>query len=212
MRSSLNVKTLYADQLKRTLDVVLALAAIAVFWPVMLLFAILISVDGGPVLFRHERIGQHGKKFNCLKFRTMILGAADCLEEYFIYNPDERHEWETRQKLCFDPRITAIGKFLRRTSIDELPQFFNVLRGDMSMVGPRPVTDAELCRYSDKCDLYQSVRPGITGIWQISGRNDVSYQARVEMDERYSREHSLRGDIIILLRTPQAVFAKTGAH
>jgi exopolysaccharide production protein ExoY len=206
------MRYVHSEALKRLFDVVFAFLAILILSPLMSIAAVLIAMDGGPILFRHSRIGLHGKTFNCLKFRTMILGASDCLAEYLAYNPDERLEWEANQKLAFDPRATAIGKFMRRTSIDELPQLFNVLFGDMSLVGPRPVTGGELARYGDKSALYLAVRPGITGIWQISGRNDVSYQTRVEMDVRYCREHSLFGDIAILIRTPRAVLARTGAH
>lgn len=197
---------------KRVSDVVLASLALLVLWPLFLLIAALVATDGGPILYRHGRVGKDGAAFDCLKFRTMILGATECLDEYLAYHPSERAEWDSAQKLTFDPRVTAVGRVLRRTSMDELPQFFNVLVGDMSLVGPRPVTSPELAYYGETADLYRSVRPGITGLWQISGRNDVSYDERVEFDARYVKERSFWGDMDILLRTPRVVFSRTGAR
>ena len=197
---------------KRITDIILASFALLILWPVFLLIAALVATDGGPIFFRHRRIGKNGVGFDCLKFRTMILGATECLEEYLAYHPSEREEWERAQKLSFDPRTTAVGRMLRTSSFDELPQFFNVLVGDMSLVGPRPVTRSELAFYGDKVDLYLSVRPGVTGLWQISGRNDVSYENRVELDARYVREQSFWRDFMILLRTPRVVLSKTGAR
>ena len=197
---------------KRVTDIILATFALLILWPVFLLIAALVATDGGPVFYRHRRIGKDGVAFDCLKFRTMILGATECLEEYLAYHPSEREEWERAQKLSFDPRTTAVGRMLRTSSFDELPQFFNVLVGDMSLVGPRPVTRSELAFYGDKVELYRSVRPGITGLWQISGRNDVSYEERVELDARYVREQSFWCDLMILMRTPRVVLSKTGAR
>lgn len=197
---------------KRVVDLVFATLAIIALSPLFILIAALVSTSGGPVLYRHARIGKNGKSFDCLKFSTMIPGATECLEEYLSYHPQARAEWESTRKLTFDPRATAVGNLLRRTSLDELPQLFNVLMGDMSLVGPRPVTAPELNYYGDKADLYRSVRPGITGLWQISGRNDVSYEQRVALDARYVREQSLWRDISILLRTPRVVLARTGAR
>ncbi len=197
---------------KSIMDIVVASLALLVLSPLFVLIAILVATNGGSVLYRHPRVGKNGKMFNCLKFSTMIMGATECLEEYLSYHPDARDEWESSRKLTFDPRTTAIGRLLRRTSLDELPQLFNVLAGDMSLVGPRPVTQPELAYYGDKADLYRSVRPGITGLWQVSGRNDVSYDQRVALDARYVREQSFWRDVAILLRTPRVVLARTGAH
>ncbi len=198
---------------KRTYDIVLALWGLVTALPVFAIIAVLVALDGGPVLYSHQRIGKNGRSFGCLKFRTMILGAEECLEEYLTYNPDERQEWEQHQKLMFDPRTTAIGQFLRRTSLDELPQLFNVLVGDMSFVGPRPVTQGELSHfYGRKARFYTSVRPGITGPWQISGRNEIGYSQRVQLDTRYAIRHSLMNDLVILMRTPAAILSGRGAR
>jgi exopolysaccharide production protein ExoY len=205
-------RRLLGCMVKRVMDLVFATLAIIVLSPLFILIAALVSTSGGPVLYRHARIGKNGKSFDCLKFSTMIPGATECLEEYLSYHPQARAEWESSRKLTFDPRATAVGRLLRRTSLDELPQLFNVLMGDMSLVGPSPVTAPELHDYGDKAELYRSVRPGITGLWQISGRNDVSYEQRVALDARYVREQSLWRDIAILLRTPRVVLARTGAR
>jgi lipopolysaccharide/colanic/teichoic acid biosynthesis glycosyltransferase len=197
---------------KRTTDVILVILGLLVLWPLFLLIATLVATDGGPVLYRHRRIGMDGASFDCLKFRTMILGAGECLDEYLAYHPAEREEWESARKLTFDPRTTAVGRLLRRTSLDELPQLFNVLAGDMSLVGPRPVTSPELTYYGDSAGLYRAVRPGITGLWQISGRNDLSYEQRVDLDARYVKKQGFWRDIGILLKTPQVVLSRTGAR
>ena len=197
---------------KRVTDVILASFALLILWPLFLVIAALVATDGGPILYRHRRVGKDGVPFDCLKFRTMILGATECLDEYLAYHPAERAEWESTRKLSFDPRTTAVGRLLRKTSMDELPQFFNVLTGDMSLVGPRPVTPSELAFYGEKADLYRSVRPGITGLWQISGRNDVSYDERVDLDATYVREQGFWRDLGILLRPPRVVLSRTGAR
>lgn len=198
---------------KRTCDIVLAFAGIVLALPLFMAIALLVALDGGPVFYSHQRIGKNGRSFGCLKFRTMILGAQECLEEYLSYNPDERQEWEHHQKLMFDPRTTAVGLFLRKSSLDELPQLFNVLVGDMSFVGPRPVTQAELSHfYGRKARFYTSIRPGITGPWQISGRNEIGYSQRVMLDTRYALRHSFLNDLVILIRTPAAILSGRGAR
>ena len=196
---------------KRILDVVGSLALILVSSPIFLIVALFVALDGGPVFFRHTRIGQKGERFGCLKFRTMILGAEACLIEYLEHHPDAKAEWQDHQKLEFDPRITPIGRILRATSLDELPQLFNILRGEMSLVGPRPVTKDELSRYGNAANHYLAVRPGLTGPWQISGRNDVGYDERVALDHAYVSDLSLFRDLIILFRTPSAVLSRRGA-
>ncbi len=197
---------------KRIFDVTLALALLVVIAPLLLVIAVLVSLDGGPILYRHSRVGRGITPFDCLKFRTMIVDADHCLTEYLGHHPKASDEWARDQKLMFDPRITPIGKVLRRTSFDELPQIFNVLRGEMSLVGPRPVTSAELARYKEHVGAYASVLPGITGLWQVSGRNDVSYQRRVELDVDYVRRQTLLLDLIILARTPRVILSSTGAR
>ena len=198
--------------IKRVIDIIGSLALLVLFSPLFLIVALMVSLDGGPVFYRHKRIGRDGKPFGCLKFRTMILGAEACLNEYLSYHPEQRREWEQDQKLAFDPRVTAIGNVLRRLSLDELPQLVNVLVGEMSLVGPRPVTEGELKHYGSAASAYLAVRPGLTGPWQVSGRNDVSYATRVAMDEAYVRNFSLWNDIVILLRTPGVVLSKKGAR
>jgi Undecaprenyl-phosphate galactose phosphotransferase WbaP len=198
--------------IKRLIDIIGSLALLVLFSPLFLVVALMVSLDGGPVFYRHKRIGRDGKPFGCLKFRTMILGAEACLNEYLSYHPEQRREWEQDQKLAFDPRVTAIGNVLRRLSLDELPQLVNVLVGEMSLVGPRPVTEGELKHYGAAASAYLAVRPGLTGPWQVSGRNDVSYATRVAMDEAYVRNFSLWNDIVILLRTPGVVLSKKGAR
>ena len=198
--------------IKRVIDIIGSLALLVLFSPLFLVVALMVSLDGGPVFYRHKRIGRDGKPFGCLKFRTMILGAEACLNEYLSYHPEQRREWEQDQKLAFDPRVTAIGNVLRRLSLDELPQLVNVLVGEMSLVGPRPVTEGELKHYGAAASAYLAVRLGLTGPWQVSGRNDVSYATRVAMDEAYVRNFSLWNDIVILLRTPGVVLSKKGAR
>lgn len=197
---------------KRGIDLVGAAVLCVVLAPVFLIVSLLVALDGGPVFYRHRRVGRFGVPFGCLKFRTMILGADQCLNEYLLYHPQAEHEWMCEQKLQFDPRITPIGRFLRRTSLDELPQLVNVLSGDMSLVGPRPVTEGELRHYGAATADYLSVRPGITGLWQISGRNDVSYARRVALDQAYVATLSLWRDLVILFKTPAVVFSKRGAR
>ena len=196
---------------KRLFDVVVALSLLIAFLPVMAVISVLIAIDGGPVFYSHPRIGKNGRAFGCLKFRTMILGADECLEEYLSYHPDAHREWLVSRKLLFDPRTTTIGRVLRKTSLDEVPQLVNVVIGDMSLVGPRPVTEDELVQYGASEAAYKSIRPGITGPWQIGGRNSVSYERRVQFDVEYVRRQSFVGDLLILIRTPAAVFLRRGA-
>nr|WP_158811710.1 sugar transferase [Beijerinckia sp. L45] len=197
---------------KRTIDVVLASLLLLLLAPLMLIIALLVAIDGGPVLFSHERLGSGLQTFGCLKFRTMILGAEPCLSEYLGYHPLAMDEWKARQKLDFDPRITPIGGFLRRTSLDELPQLVNVICGNMSLVGPRPITMKEAVRYGDDLSLYARVRPGITGLWQVSGRNDIGYETRVALDGQYVRSRTIIMDAIILAATPRIVLSRQGAR
>ncbi|WP_112662534.1 sugar transferase [Microvirga flavescens] len=197
---------------KRAFDIVSSALLLFLALPLFAVIALFVAMDGGPVFFAHKRIGRGGKVFGCLKFRTMILDAEGCLNEYLSHHPHAAIEWQREQKLNFDPRVTAIGRFLRSSSLDELPQLINVLLGDMSLVGPRPVTSSELTHYGSSVEFYKSVRPGITGLWQVSGRNDVGYATRVALDERYVREWNLALDASILLRTPMVVLSRQGAR
>jgi exopolysaccharide production protein ExoY len=186
---------------KRVLDCVIAVLVFIVSLPIFLTLALLVAMDGGPVIYRHKRIGREGQQFDCYKFRTMIVGAHDLFDEFLAYHPSVVAEWEEAQKLDFDPRITSTGRFLRRTSLDEMPQLLNVIRGEMSLVGPRPVTKPELQRYGAHASEYLTVRPGLTGFWQVSGRNRLSYAERVALDVRYIRTRSIWFDTVILFRT-----------
>jgi lipopolysaccharide/colanic/teichoic acid biosynthesis glycosyltransferase len=164
------------------------------------------------VLFAHYRVGRDGKLFRCMKFRSMLRDSEQVLAQLLRDDPQARAEWARDQKLADDPRITSVGQFLRRSSLDELPQLLNVLRGEMSLVGPRPITVSELTRYGSVRWHYLSVRPGITGLWQVSGRNNTSYEERVALDRHYVEQRSWIGDIGILLRTVRVVVLREGAR
>jgi undecaprenyl-phosphate galactose phosphotransferase len=197
---------------KRACDIVVSTLGLFVLSPVFITLAMLIKLDGGTVFFNHPRIGRHGTMFSCIKFRSMAVDSDSVLKAHLAACPQARREWERTHKLKHDPRVTRIGAFLRRTSLDELPQLLNVLKGDMSLVGPRPIVAGEITRYSGDIDYYHSVRPGITGLWQVSGRNDVSYEQRVHMDSWYVRNWSLWHDIAILLKTLPALIKCNGAY
>ena len=191
---------------KRVADSVLAGAAIAAFFPLLLLLCVAVKLSSpGPVLYGHERIGPRGKPFRCWKLRTMVCDGDAVLAAHLAADPDAQREWEETRKLTNDPRVTALGRVLRTYSVDELPRLINVLCGEMSFVGPRPVVLDELERYGPYVQAYLSARPGITGLWQTSGRSDTSYEYRVALDDRYVREWSFAADIRILLRTVPVV-------
>jgi exopolysaccharide production protein ExoY len=168
------------------------------------------AVMGGPVMFSHRRIGCNGIPFECYKFRTMVSDAEAILDRYLAENPDAAEEWSRTRKLRHDPRVTTLGQFLRKTSLDEIPQLFNVLRGEMSCVGPRPIIAGELAMYGPHAPEYLCARPGMTGMWQVSGRNDVEYEQRVKLDSTYVCNWSLGIDLLILLKTIPAVLSSRG--
>lgn len=198
---------------KRIFDVIIASITLIVFLPLFAFVVLLLKLtDPGPVIFRHIRVGQGGRRFACFKFRSMVLDSDKVLKTLLESDPAARKEWDRTQKLANDPRITPVGKFLRQSSLDELPQLINVIRGDMSLVGPRPIVPSELTRYGDKLSLYLQARPGITGIWQVSGRNDCGYDRRIEMDANYVRNWRFSTDFVILLRTLGAVLAQRGSY
>ncbi len=199
------------DVIKHVIDFTVAPLALLFISPVFLIIAILIALDGGPVLFSHVRVGQNGKPFRCLKFRSMVVRSDAVLREHLSADQQAADEWSQFQKLSVDPRITRIGAVIRKWSLDELPQLLNVLRGEMSLVGPRPVTQYEwMERYGPYRDLVASVRPGITGAWQVSGRSMVSYEERVALDVDYVINRSLATDLGILLKTFPTVVLGTG--
>jgi Undecaprenyl-phosphate galactose phosphotransferase WbaP len=194
-------------------DVVVCAIGMVVAIPLGILFAVLIMVTSrGSPIYGHERIGRAGRRFTVWKFRTMVKDADRVLERHLDEHPELRQEWEQEHKLRNDPRVTAVGRFLRATSLDELPQFWNVIRGEMSLVGPRPIVEAEVFRYRDMFDLYLQVRPGISGLWQVSGRSDTTYDERVALDVAYVRNWSVWLDVWILLRTVRAVIRGKGAY
>ncbi|WP_374350068.1 sugar transferase [Chitinimonas sp.] len=199
-------------RLKRIVDLVLAICALLILSPFMALISILLMMEGGSVCFSHVRVGRAGVTFKCLKFRTMLPNAEARLAEYLASNPGAKLEWEREFKLKHDPRVTRLGNLLRKSSLDELPQLWNVLRGDMSLVGPRPIVNAELRRYGKYLPDYLSVRPGLTGLWQVSGRNKTTYRRRVLLDAYYVRNWSLALDIFILAKTVWVVIRRDGAY
>ena len=193
---------------KRILDIVLSVFGIIALSPVLLIIAIRIKLDdGGPVFHFREIVGLHGRRFYALKFRTMIRNA----DEYLANNPELMRKYQQNMKLMNDPRITKFGKFLRKTSLDELPQLFNVLIGQMSLVGPRIIHPSELPRYGEYAQKRLSVRPGITGLWQISGRQHISYDERVRLDMQYIDNRSCISDLAILLKTLKVFIVHTGS-
>lgn len=198
--------------LKRTMDIVLSFGLILILSPIFLILYLLIYIDGGKPIYKHPRIGRDGKLFNCFKFRSMVLDLEEILSELLKQDPECKSEWEKEFKLKNDPRVTKIGSFIRRISLDELPQLFNVLIGQMSLVGPRPITEKELAFYENNVDYYLMAKPGITGLWQVSGRNDIDYETRVYFDSWYVKNWSLWNDIAILFKTIKVVFKRSGAY
>ena len=198
---------------KHLFDLLAASLLVLILSPLLLYIAWRIrSEDGGPVFFIQERVGRRGRPFGCLKFRSMVMDAEDRLKRYLHSHPDLAAEYERNFKIRDDPRVTRIGKLLRRGSLDELPQLFNVLRGDMSLVGPRPLLEQELDRYGDNICLYHLVHPGITGLWQVSGRSETTFDERAHLDAWYVKNWTLWYDIVILLRTVKVVLRREGAY
>jgi exopolysaccharide production protein ExoY len=201
------------ETLTEAMNALVAVIALIFLAPVMLgvAFAVFLQ-DGGPVLFAHRRIGKGGRYFYCYKFRSMAVDAEQRLATLLASDPDARAEWEKDHKLRNDPRVTKLGAFLRKTSLDELPQLFNVLKNEMSLVGPRPIVDAEIVKYGPRFQSYCAVKPGITGLWQISGRNDTSYRTRVALDCVYARRRNLIMDSYIIAATVPAVLLRKGSY
>ena len=198
---------------QRLADLLMAMLTIAALAPLMLTLTFLIWVsDGGAPLYGHIRVGRMGQLFRCWKFRSMVVDSDKILAEHLAADPKARAEWEANHKLRQDPRITAVGRFLRASSLDELPQIWNVWLGEMSIVGPRPIVIAEIERYKANFTDYCACRPGITGLWQISGRNDLSYDQRVALDTRYAKSRSLLLDLKIIMSTIPAVLSQRGSY
>uniref|UniRef100_A0A7V3V092 Bacterial sugar transferase domain-containing protein n=1 Tax=candidate division WOR-3 bacterium TaxID=2052148 RepID=A0A7V3V092_UNCW3 len=200
-------------RLKRLIDIFISIVALLLTGWLMLIIAILIKVTSpGPVFYHHRRLGRNMRQFDVLKFRSMFADADRRLEEILRTDPEKRQEFEKTFKLKNDPRVTPLGKFLRRTSLDELPQLLNVLAGQMSLVGPRPIVEKEIPYYRNYSLLLFRVPPGLTGLWQVSGRTDTTYEERVQLDTRYVREWTLTGDLLIILKTIPAILAHKGAY
>jgi exopolysaccharide production protein ExoY len=198
---------------KRLIDIAIALSGIILLAPLLIIcFVATVITSPGPALFRHRRVGFNGKHFDCLKFRTMVTDAPERLCQLLERDPLAAAEWTANRKLRSDPRVTAIGAILRKSSLDELPQLFNVLRGDMSIVGPRPVTDEELLRYASSIGAYLACRPGITGLWQVSGRSKTTYNKRVACDTFYARNWSMALDAKIVIVTIPSLLLSDSAY
>jgi len=207
------IATLRSRRIKRALDLsitaVLTLAAL----PLIALISLAILLESGrPVFFRHQRVGRAGRSFFLWKFRTMVLDGDEVLARHLANDPEAAEEWAANRKLRHDPRVTRIGRLLRRTSLDELPQFLNILRGEMSLAGPRPIVEAEIGKYGPAWPLYSLTKPGLTGLWQVSGRNDTSYRRRIELDAAYVRNWTWTGDLQLLARTVKVVLSGRGAY
>lgn len=197
---------------KRTIDFSLALVALFALAPLMLIICLAIRYsDRGPAIFRQTRVGRGGRRFTCFKFRSMVLDTEEALRRHLEADPEAEREWRESQKLRSDPRVTRMGLFLRRSSLDELPQIFNILSGDMSFVGPRPIVPSECARYGKHLSDYMSVRPGLTGPWQIGGRSDCSYAERVRLDAEYARNWRVATDIAIIVKTVPIVLSQRGS-
>ena len=199
--------------MKRTMDIVASIIGGILLMPLLFYIAVAVKMSSrGPILYGHDRIGKDGRHFKAWKFRSMFQNSSDVLEQYLDQHPILKEEWERDHKLKYDPRITRIGRFMRLTSIDELPQLWNVLRGEMSLVGPRPIVTAEIAKYGPYYGLYTMVTPGITGLWQVSGRNNTTYEERVQLDSYYVRNWSPWLDMYLLIRTIRIVLFADGAY
>lgn len=198
----------YSSDLKRFVDIILVIMSAPIVLPLVGFLSLLIKGDGGPAFYSQSRVGRNGKLFRCWKLRTMVVSADDVLADYLAENPEAAEEWNTKQKLARDPRITKIGCILRKLSLDELAQLWNVLRGDMSIVGPRPMMECQRALYQGKA--YYNMRPGLTGYWQISDRSDSAFSTRVGHDERYHSEMSLLVDLTVMVRTLGVMVRGTG--
>lgn len=212
LRVSNNLAKRSSRFIKRTFDIIGSSLILVALSPVLIFLTYKVSRDGGRPIYGHERVGHNGKKFKCLKFRSMVLNSQEVLADLLERDPEAREEWNKDFKLKNDPRITKIGAFIRKTSLDELPQLWNVLRGEMSLVGPRPVIEKELERYAGDVDYYFMAKPGMTGLWQVSGRNDIDYDTRVYFDAWYVKNWALWNDIAILFKTIGVVLKRDGAY
>lgn len=208
--SDLGPSPFYSGFGKRVFDIGFALLLLPTLVPIIFILWFMVRRDGGPGFFGHTRVGKNGKPFKCWKIRSMVVDAEAKLQAYLNANPEAAAEWERDHKLTNDPRINRLGHILRKTSLDELPQIWNVLKGEMSFVGPRPIVTKELAKYGSSVSAYLAQKPGITGLWQVSGRNEISYDERVALDVAYLSNRSFKQDLKIILKTGSAVLSKTG--
>ena len=201
------------QRLKRVVDIILVLSVIPLALPLLGAILLLVCLDSpGKAIFQQERVGKNGRKFKVWKVRTMVENADRVLDEYLTEHPELRPGWEKTRKLKNDPRVTRVGRILRHTSVDELPQFWNVLKAEMTLIGPRPILPEEIEEYGDSYTLYVKVLPGLTGLWQVLGRNDLEFQQRVRLDEEYILNWSISMDIHILIQTVKVVITGYGAY
>ncbi len=207
-----NTPTAIGRAAKSAIDLILAGSAFLFLLPVFFLVALAVRLDGGPVFYVQPRVGRGGRPFKCYKFRSMRVNADDLLANLLLSDAGEAENWRTNRKLRNDPRVTPVGKFLRKTSLDELPQLLNILRMDMSLVGPRPIVEQEIHLYGADVSKYYAFRPGLTGVWQISGRSDTTFRERVRFDTNYVDNWSVWLDLRIILKTVPAVIAGSGAR
>lgn len=212
LRMKNNLIDARAQFIKRSFDLIVSILILIIALPFFIVLGFLIKRDGGPVFFKHTRLGRGGTKFECLKFRSMVVNAEDTMFEHFKNDPAAEADWLQRRKLKDDPRITKIGAYLRRSSLDELPQLLNVLKGEMSLIGPRPIVDEEKLFYGKSLVFYDTMTPGMTGLWQVSGRTETTYAERVRLDVWYSRNWSLWNDFVILVQTVKTVIKRHGAY
>jgi Undecaprenyl-phosphate galactose phosphotransferase WbaP len=212
LRVGNNLRRWPARLTKRIFDILLAIVLLVFLSPLMLIISLVLKLEGGDVLFAHQRIGKNGRKFKCYKFRSMVPNAEKILEDILEKNSELKDQWEKDHKLKDDPRISKLGDFLRRTSMDELPQLLNVIKSEMSLVGPRPIVEEELHKYGLEKSYYLMVRPGMTGLWQVSGRNDTDYETRVYLDIWYVKNWSLWYDLALLFKTVKVVTSRSGAY
>lgn len=211
--STLGKRAQGGEAVLRAFDLVIGIIALVIFAPLLVALALLIYVSNpGPIFFVQQRVGRNRQSFSCFKFRTMVVDAPERLARMLEEDPAARLEWERDHKLRNDPRITPLGHFLRKSSFDELPQFFNLINGTMSVVGPRPIVGAEITRYGRWFGDYCRVKPGITGLWQVSGRSDTTYRRRVALDVAYSRNQSIGLNLKIMMLTIPAVLAARGSR
>jgi exopolysaccharide production protein ExoY len=198
---------------KIIIDIALSMIGVVVLFPLIIMVSILLFlVQGRPIFIKSWRIGKRGALFPCIKFRTMVNNGDEVIARYLETNPDAHAEWTTTRKLKSDPRVTPMGSVLRASSVDEIPQLFNILRGEMSLVGPRPIVPSEAEMYGAHISDYMKVRPGLTGLWQVSGRSDTSYAQRVQLDVKYVAEHNLMNDLVIMVKTVPAVLRAHGSY